>query len=133
MLDILGSNFQTLPAKRQVEWHDPKRVFVEKTKALGTLRVTVIRANKLPKMDITRYCDSYCVLWYKPMTHHVLTHTVFFSLIHASLYVCIIGRYSRGTFRPYDGLGVFVHDLDECSSISALLTVHFCRSKPLPI
>jgi len=33
------------------------------SKAVGRLRVTVIRASKLPKMDIIRDCDAYCVLW----------------------------------------------------------------------
>ena len=29
----------------------------------GTLQVTVVRATNLPKMDLFRKCDPYCILW----------------------------------------------------------------------
>ena len=69
---ILQSNFQAPPPKKGIldslEDIDPS-----KNEVHGKLRVEVVKATNLPRMDYLRNCDGYCVLWIDhgpdPATH----------------------------------------------------------------
>ena len=67
------SIFNTVPGTIADDWSSP----------LGKLEVTVVRASKLPKMDIFRKSDPY---WYLSI-YLSINQSIYLSIIH--IYICI--------------------------------------------
>lgn len=60
--EILQTHYRAPPNKRGL-LKSLEEENASKSEVLGTLRVTVVKADNLPKMDYFRACDGYCVLW----------------------------------------------------------------------